>query len=48
MHTFFLRPGRIIGTGWVKNFPRGPIERFKHEVIITDLSDINESYLKIL
>ena len=48
MHTFFYVQVELLELDGLRIFQEDQLDDFKLEVIITDLSDIDESYLKIL
>ena len=46
-HFFYIQV-ELLELDGLRIFQEDQLDDFKHEVIITDLSDIDESYLKIL
>ena len=48
MHTFFYVQVELLELDGLRIFQEDQLDDFKHEDIITDFSDIDESYLKIL
>ena len=46
-HLFYVEV-ELLELDGLRIFQEDQLDDFKHEVIITDLSDIDESYLKIL